>query len=76
VTLTLVVCRSHCEVPRSQLRPGGPREQLRFGFATTNVAGWITGNDRQADAALREPLARAIDGLGTTVHPDSRCYVG
>lgn len=76
VTLTLVVCKAQCEVPRSQVRPGRPREQVRFGFSTTNVAGWITGTDRRADVDLREPLSRAIDGLGTTVHPDSRCYIG
>jgi hypothetical protein len=76
VTLTIVVCKAHCEVPSSQLRPGRPRQRLRFGFSTTNVAGWIAGNDRQADAELRDPLSRAIDGLGTTVDPDNRCYIG
>jgi len=76
VTLTLVVCASHCEVPRFQLRPGRPRQRFRFGFSTTNVAGWIHGEDRRADAELREPLSRAIGALGTTVAPDSRCYVG
>lgn len=76
VTLTLVVCRAHCETPGSQVRSGRPRRQVRFGFSTANVAGSIWGTNREADAALREPLYRAVDGLGTTVDPDSRCYVG
>jgi hypothetical protein len=76
VTLTLVVCESHCEVPRAQLRLGRPRRQVRFAFSTANVAGWIEGEDRRADAVLRDPLGRALDDLGTTVAPDSRCYIG
>jgi hypothetical protein len=76
VTLTLVVCRSRCEVSRFQIRPGRPREQVRFGFSTANLAGWIAGSDRQADRDLRDPLSRAIDGLGTSVDPGSRCYIG
>jgi hypothetical protein len=77
VTLTIVVCRAHCELNRFQLRPGRPRRAFRFGFSLgNNVAGWIRGDDRRADAALREPLYRALDELDPAVDPDSRCYVG
>lgn len=75
-TLTLLVCRARCEVNKFQLRPGRPRERVRFGFALgNNIAGWIQGGDRHADARLREPLSRAVDGLDVAVDPDSRCYV-
>lgn len=77
VTLTIVVCRARCELNRFQLRPGPPRRRFRFGFSLgNNIAGWIQGADRPADAALREPLSRALDGLDASVDPDSRCYVG
>lgn len=75
-TLTILVCAAHCEVNRFQLRPGSPRQRFRFGFALgNNIAGWIQGGDRSADAALREPLSRAVDGLDVAVDPDSRCYI-
>lgn len=77
VRLTVLVCPERCELGRFQLRPGGPRERVRFGFSLgSNVAGWIQGADRQADADLRAPLGRALSRIDGAVDPGSRCYVG
>ena len=77
-TLSLVVCRAHCELPRSQLRPGRARRLDRFGFSNRNagVAGWISSADPRAAARMRRQLEPAFDALGTNVDPGSRCYIG
>jgi hypothetical protein len=72
-TLTLVVCKAHCELPQSQLRPGRERRRFRFGFSTVNFTGWIAGENRRAAARLRKDMP---GNVGPTVDPGSRCYIG
>jgi hypothetical protein len=75
-SVTVIVCRSRCEITRSQLRPGKPRRRYRGAYNLLTVATWVTAANRRSQARLSPAVREAVDDLDPNPEYGSRCYVG
>jgi hypothetical protein len=72
--VTVIVCRSRCEITRFQLRPGKPRTRYRGAYLLWAVATWVTAADRRSQALLSPAVRDAVDDLDPNPDLGSRCY--